>query len=340
MHTSFRINHQMLQRKVSLRLQQADLSAERADIEAQLMVAADLAEVPSHGIKMLPKLIAALDDGRINAKPSETITSQFAAVSILDCDYGSGRAAALRAMQRAVAQAQTCGIGLCLAKNTSHWGRAHAYATYAAREGCIGICSTNAIPSMAAWQARTKVFGNNPLAIGVPAPTLAEPCVIDMAMSQASVGKVATLLQQGTKVPDGLGFDAAGNPSSDAQQLLAGALAAFGGHKGEGLSLMLEMLSAGLTGGDFTHQLQQKDQSGIDGGSSKFFIAINVAAFLPIDEYQRRICELFDHLNTTAPAFQYPGARGWKCHQANLKLGVPLHPELLQQLQAIGITLN
>ena len=81
-------------------------------------------------------------------------------------------------------------MGVCLTTQASHWGRAHAYALRAAQIGVIGICATNAMPSMPLFGSERPLLGNNPLAIGVPYGT--EPIVLDMAMSQAAVGKVGT----------------------------------------------------------------------------------------------------------------------------------------------------
>lgn len=332
-----RADYRQLKHSVSQRLQQAGLSEERADIETEIMLEADLAGVPSHGVAMLARLLSALADGRVSATPAETSLRQFGAISLLDCGNGPGRYSALLAMNRAIEQAREFGIGICLAKRTSHWGRAGAYVSRAARQGFIGICSTNAIPTMAAWGTQAKVFGNNPLAIGVPGTAAERPVVLDMAMSQASVGKIATSGREGAPLPKGLGFDSDGNPSADPAAILAGAVAAMGDHKGAGLALMLELLTAALAGADFTHQLAMRDEGGIDANASKVFIAINIREFIDPDEFSHKVAELFSHLRGASQSFQYPGERGWLAHEKNLIAGVPLHADLVQQLAAIGI---
>lgn len=195
-----------------------------AVLEAEVMAESDLLGVASHGVRMLPGLLAALGDGRVKARPNAHFLREFAATCMMDGDNGPGRSTACLAMDDAVLRARKYGIGACLALRTTHWGRAHSYAYRAARQGMIGLCTTNSIPTMAAWGSSQKVIGNNPLAIGIPCAEADAPLVLDIAMSQAAVGKVGTYLREGTEIPAGWGVDSAGNPSSDGQAILAGAM--------------------------------------------------------------------------------------------------------------------
>jgi LDH2 family malate/lactate/ureidoglycolate dehydrogenase len=223
--------------------------------------------------------------------------------------------------------------------HTTHWGRAHAYAYRAARNGMVGLCSTNAIPTMAGWGATGKVLGNNPLAIAVPRADQNAPLVLDMAMSQAAVGKVGTLLREGTNVPPGWGLDAQGQPSTDAKAILAGAVLPFGGHKGAGLALMLELLTAALAGGAFGNEIATADSSGIDAHASKLFVALNPEAFGGMKVLTQRVDDYLGYLAQVAAPFTWPGERGWKERDFNLVHGVPLHAQIVAQLAAIGLAL-
>jgi LDH2 family malate/lactate/ureidoglycolate dehydrogenase len=243
-------------------------------------------------------------------------------------------------MQAAVDRAKEFGVGVCLAKNTTHWGRAHAYASRAAQAGFMGICTTNAMPTMATWGAKKRVIGNNPLAIGIPGIEVDKPVVLDMAMSQAAVGKVSTWLREGKNVPANWGIDAEGNPSNNAQDILGGAVLPMGEHKGAGLALMMELLTAALAGAAFTQELFARDQSGIDANATKIFIALNVSAFIEPELFQSRVNDFLKYLSQEARSFQYPGERGWDARTKNLKAGVPLHEEIVSQLEGAGIQLK
>lgn len=334
---SVRIEHALLCQYVSTALVEAGLPAELARTETEIMVEADLLGVPSHGVRMLPPLLKAFAEGRAKVQPAIRFLREFGATSLLDGDNGPGRSISSLAMDDAVRRAKQFGIGACLATRTTHWGRAHAYASRAASQGMIGICTTNAIPTMAAWGSTGRVIGNNPMAIGVPRASPMPPLVLDIAMSQAAVGKVGTWQREGRTVPQGWGLDAAGQPSTNAQAIMGGAVLPFGGHKGAGLSLMMELLTAALAGGAFGNEILENDRSGLDPDASKLFIALNPAAFGGLDVMTSKIEMYLEHLDEVASPFVWPGERGWIERDLNLQAGVPLHPEIVKQLVVAGV---
>ncbi|WP_039912013.1 Ldh family oxidoreductase [Cellvibrio mixtus] len=334
------VPYQLLQKKIYDRLVLAGIASEQAQIEADIMTEADLLGVPSHGVRMLPPLLKALAEGRVTKNPQFTAVRQFGAIAVLDCNNGPGRYASQKAMQQAITLAQEFGVGVCLAKNTTHWGRAHAYANRAAQAGFIGICTTNAIPTMAIGGATKAVIGNNPLAIGIPGKISDQPIVLDMAMSQAAVGKVGTWLREGKTLPDNWGLDAEGKPTNDAKAILGGAVLPMGEHKGAGLALMFELLTAALAGTAFTHQIRGHDPSGLDPQASKIFIALNPSAFIDPAEFHQHSDAFIAYLKTEAAPFSYPGERGWQTRDKQLAGGVELHNEIVLQLNSVGIYFN
>jgi len=340
MTDSLRIPYGLLCQRIAQRLQEAGMPAKQALIEATIMAEADLQEVPSHGVKMLPGLLAAFTDKRVTPTPTISLERELGAICVVDYGNGPGRSSAADAMEQAKKRAQQFGVGVCLAKKTTHWGRAHAYASRAAEDGFIGICTTNAIPTMAIAGAKKAVIGNNPLAIGIPGINASEPIVLDMAMSQAAVGKVGTWLREGKTLPDNWGIDASGKPTNDAAAILAGAVTPMGEHKGAGLAVMIELLTAALAGAAFTQELFAGDKSGIDPNSSKIFIALNVNAFTELTQFKQRVRYFLDYLKSEAMPFNYPGERGWQVRQLNLLDGVPLHQDIVIQLQKAGVNLS
>ncbi|MDR3410529.1 MAG: Ldh family oxidoreductase [Formivibrio sp.] len=326
------------------RLENEGVPAEIAAIEAELAVEADLLGVPSHGVGRVPHLLKGLQEGRVKAVPQWRIVRDHAAVCVIDGDRGPGRFICLKAVEQAIARAKTFGIGACLATHTSHWGRAHAYAARAAQAGMIGICLTNAITSMAGWGAGKPVIGNNPLAIGLPGVDADQPIVLDMAMSQAAVGKVATWLREGRAIPSNWGFDAQGKPSSDAAAILKGAVSPMGEHKGSGLALMMQLMTAALAGGMLDHELREYDASGLDAESSKLFVVLDVAAFIDPATFAERTSTLLswlkEHASSETEHFQWPGERGWREAAKNRREGVPVHADIVAQLKAAGVAIG
>jgi LDH2 family malate/lactate/ureidoglycolate dehydrogenase len=312
------------------------------EIEAELMTEAELHGVPSHGMLMLPRLIAGLRDGRASPAPDVRVVREAAAACVLDGDRGPGRYVGVQGMRAAVERARRFGVGACLAMNTTHWGRAHAYACLAARAGTIGICTTNAIPNMLAPGATRPVLGNNPLAIAAPRGAGRHPVVLDLAMSQTAFGRVATEAREGRPVPDTWGLDESGNRTRDAAAILSSHnLLPMGGHKGAGLAVMMELLTGALGGGLLSHEIARADTSGLDEGASKLFLALDVGAFGDRTRFEQRVEDLLDYIHQAEPGHELlaPGERGWRTRDEYERDGIPVHPDVIAALREIGVEL-
>ncbi len=343
MANEIRVQPQRLVEVISGALSGLGVPQEIRNIEAQVMAEADLLGVPSHGVRMLPELMRGIRDGRVTANPQTKIIHDHHAACTLDGDNGPGRFVSMQAMQHAIDRASRFGLGACSVTRVTHWGRAHAYACHAARAGMIGICTTNAIPNMLAWGSIRPLLANNPLGIAVPRAAGREPLVLDIAMSQAAVGKIATFQREGKKAPANWGLDASGNPSDDPAAILAsGKLLPFGDHKGAGLGFMMELFASALSGGKFSFEIVNSDKTGLDPDGGKFFLAIDVRAFAGGDRFARRVEEFVTHLKNSEPGMTVtlPGERGWETGRQNLANGIPIHPEIITQLRDAGVNLQ
>jgi LDH2 family malate/lactate/ureidoglycolate dehydrogenase len=341
--TACSISHADLVRQIQAVLTARALPEPIARIEAELMAEADLLGTPSHGIRMLPRVLASLRSGLLNSSPQIQILSDFGAICRMDGDRGPGRYLSVLAMTKAVEKAGQFGIGACLLSRAGHWGRAHAYAYRAAQAGMIGICMTNAMASMLAFGSSQARLGNNPLALAIPRHDALDPVVLDIAMSQAAVGKIATYQREGKKVPLGWGLDQAGNPTEDPAAILASRnFLPMGEHKGSGLALIIEMMTAGLAGGLLCHELGQQDSSGMDIDASKLFLALNPQSFGSRDVFSQRVEDLLAYLQaspTGASSVLFPGEHGWQTRDRYLKTGIPMEAQTLEELAREGVNL-
>jgi LDH2 family malate/lactate/ureidoglycolate dehydrogenase len=331
--------YQYLVNAVQVILQKEGMSESASRVEAELMVEADLQGVPSHGVRMLPGLVAGLRSGQVAADPQIRIVRKFGAICAWDGGRGAGRFLSAMAIDKAVDLARKFGIGSVLVTNISHWGRAHAYAARAAAAGCIGCCATNAMSNMIAYESKEPVLGNDPIGIGVPRGGGLPPVVLDMAMSQAAIGKIGTYRREGRPVPAGWGLDAGGNPTSDPDAIMAGGrILPMGDHKGTGLAIMMELLTGALAAGQLCFELAASDSSGLDTGSSKFFVAINPDAFTERAQFEERVESLIDHLHRSGgPSALFPGERGWQARARHMSEGVPVHVAIVAELERFGI---
>jgi LDH2 family malate/lactate/ureidoglycolate dehydrogenase len=340
MDQEIRVSHADLVAAIDRSLAGVGVPPAVREVEARIMAEADLQGVPSHGVRMLPPLLAAIREKRITADPRTRLERDHGATCLFDGDRGPGRFVATRAMEHAIERARSFGVGVCLARHTTHWGRAHAYSCQAAWAGYIGLCATNAIPVMLAWGSSRPLLGNNPLAIAVPHTP--DPVVLDIAMSQAAYGKIGTYRREGKKTPPGWGLDAAGKPTDDPAAILATRkLLPMGEHKGAGLALMIELLTGALAGGLLSQEIAATDATGQDSDTSKLFLAIDIAAFGSRDRFAERVDDMLAYLRTKEPeaGIKFPGERGWQTRARYLTEGIPLHPEIVAQLQAIGVQL-
>ncbi len=331
------IDERELRERVERVLARAGLPQEIRDVEAEIMVESDLLGVASHGVRMLPALVDSIAKGQVNPRPNVTLVRERGATALLDGDSGPGRYLSFRATQEAVKRARQHGTGTCLAANTSHWGRAHAYAARIAEAGMIGICTTNAVPSMMAWGSPGPLLGNNPLAIGVPRGSR-PPVVLDFAMSQAAVGKIGTFLREGKRAPAGWGLGRDGQPTDDPGEILAAKkILPMGEHKGAGLSLMIELLTGALAGGLLCFEMAKQTPGGIDTGSTKLFLALDPEAFAERETFEERVDALLSYIKAGAGAEEilYPGERGWRTRDRNLAQGIPLHEEIVRSVQGL-----
>jgi LDH2 family malate/lactate/ureidoglycolate dehydrogenase len=165
----------------------------------------------------------------------------------LDGGAGFGHAVGWQAMGMAMERARTQGLGAAAVRNSTHFGIAGLFAERAAVDGMIGVATSNGAALMAPPGTRTRVLGTNPLAIALPAVDAA-PILLDMATSTAALGKILLARDAGTTIPGDWALAPDGTPTTDPAVAAGGLMAPLGGHKGFGLALALEGLSAALSG--------------------------------------------------------------------------------------------
>jgi hydroxycarboxylate dehydrogenase B len=216
---------------------------------------ANLSGHDSHGIGMLPLYIRSFREGWL--KPSNQPVDRVSAPPflVIDGQIALGQPTATRAVTRAADIAASHGVAILNLIDAHHIGRIGDYAEQAAARGLISMFWVNVAgrpPIVAAHGAKEGRWGTNPHAIGVPSADGAH-LILDFATSRMAHGKVRVALNKGVSVPDGNLIDAEGLPTNDPSVAFPpgplGALLPFGEHKGAGMAFMVELLSAGITGG-------------------------------------------------------------------------------------------
>ena len=230
-------------------------------------------------------------------------------------------------MNRATEIAAQNGLGMVSLNNTTHWMRGGAYGWQAAEKGFIGICWTNTESCMPAWGAKSCGIGNNPFIMAVRRKE--GHVVLDMAMSQYSYGKLQTTRLKDQKLPYPGGFDQEGkltdNPGEieETRRILP-----MGFWKGSGFAVMLDLISALLSGGLTTAGID-KAGKGSCGSCCQVFIAIDPRKINTQDFIDQALQETMEQLKSSVPADEngeifYPGEQSLKTRNENMELGIPV----------------
>lgn len=317
------------------------LAAEDAAIVADCLVGADLRGVYSHGVIRIPIYAERLRRGLFNAKPNIEVTRLSASAARVDGDNGMGAVVGTRAIDEAMALAQSAGIGVVSAVHSNHYGIASFYTQRAVERGYIAISCSNAPPTTAPFGGGAASIGTNPFAIAAPAG--AHPALmLDMSSSVVARGKIIAAAQANEPIPEGWALDKHGRPTTDAAAALEGAVLTFGGPKGSGIAVFVEILAAVLAGANITHQLPDFYRNLTDVPNlGQFFLAIDVARFMPGESFRAKMDELVDSLKACPPAAGHdevlmPGEIEARLEAERKRDGIPLSAEILASLREAG----
>jgi 3-dehydro-L-gulonate 2-dehydrogenase len=295
--------------------------AARADLCARLFADTDRDGVYSHGLNRFPRFIRTIENGVVDVRAEPTRVTSHHAMERWDGRRGPGNLNAYAAMARAIALAREHGIGCAALANTNHWMRGGSYGWQAADAGVIGICWTNTLANVPPWGAIEPRIGNNPLVIAVP--RAGGHVVLDMAMSQFSVGALQTYRARREPLPVIGGYDSEGQLCTDPAAIEASRrLLPIGFWKGSGLAIMLDMLAAILAGGLATHDIPRDPER--ESSLSQVFIAID-ASPLGVDEtIADAIVEYLHATPAGDTGVRYPGERTLETRRRNMAEGIPV----------------
>jgi LDH2 family malate/lactate/ureidoglycolate dehydrogenase len=333
-----RVSAEWLSAAVSTVFRAAGLSADASDVVARALVDADLRGVPSHGTMLVPMYIGRIRAGSVSTKESARVVTVDGAVAVLDGEHALGQLTSDQAMALAVAKAKQYGVGAVAVRHAFHFGGAFRYVEQAAAQGCIGVAASNTRPLMPGVGGAAPVVGNNPLAFGVPRPD-GPPIVLDMALSEAALGKIRLAAQAGREIPATWATDRDGSPTTDPQAAIEGMLLPAAGHKGFGLALIVDLLTGVLAGGAFGSSVRglYADLS-VPNDCAQFFLALDVSKFVGIDGFSAGVAELARQVleSPTAPGVDrvmLPGQPETERYAGALVDGIAVGAEVLAALE-------
>jgi LDH2 family malate/lactate/ureidoglycolate dehydrogenase len=259
--------------------------------------------------------------GGTNPHAAPRVVDEGTSYVLVDGDNGHGQVTGTFAMRACLVKARETGIAMAGVKNSNHYGMGAAYAMLALEAGLVGICTTNGGVLIAPWGGIRPTFGNDPLSVAVPSGAR-RPIVLDIAMSVVAGGKVGLTVAEGKPLPAGWVLDKEGRPTTDPAAVADGQLVPIGEYKGYGLVAIMEILAGVLTGAKFG--LQQDRSLSRDatkpGERGHFFLALDPAAFMPLEAFKARIDQLIDDIHGSplaagAARIFLPGEIEWESYE-------------------------
>ena len=310
-----------------------------AEIEAEVLVWANLRGIDSHGVQRIPGYVERLDTGQMNPRPNIRVVQETPATVFIEADHALGPVVTTFAMDQVIAKAQEVGIGWGFIRNTTHQGAMGYYALMAAKRDLAGIALVCSPPNMAPFGARAPGVHNSPIAIAVPG-NRRRPLILDMATSVAAGGKLDVARDKGVPIPDNWAMDRDGKPTTDPHQ--AAALLPAAGHKGYGLALMFECLSSLMVGNPLlVPTLLGRDSAPAPGAQNSVVAAINIGSFTDAARYREDVDELVGALKALPKAAGFdeifvPGEPEDRVYDNRVQHGIPMPPGTLRRLHDVA----
>ncbi len=296
---------------------------------SEILVETSLLGIDSHGIRMLPRYIMHIEDGGIDLLTEPIIISDMGACVTMDGQAGLGHIAADHATDTAIEKAKLHGISCVTIKNCNHVGACAIYGHKVALENLIGISGAVSIPGMAPWGGKTALIGLNPISISAPVDNK-HPFVVDIATTMTSMGKVTRASDLKQTIPDAWALDADGFPTTDPQKAINGSLLPIGNYKGYGLAMGIEILTALLSGGALSPQINSWiSQTHESMGVSFTMIVIDISKFQEVEIFTKRMLDWINLL-TKSPKkkgvnrIYYSGEMEGETYDLRIKSGIPI----------------
>ncbi|KAH7815873.1 putative Ldh family oxidoreductase [Monocercomonoides exilis] len=289
------------------------VAPEDAAITADVLVESDKRGHDTHGVgRCKPIYYDRIKKGILNTKVEITIEKETPTTAVIDGHNSLGHVVSKRAMQMAIDKAKKNGLGMVVVRNSTHNGIAGYYSSMAADQGCIGMCGTNARPSIAPTFAVENMLGTNPLCFAFPSDEKFA-FNLDCATSIAQRGRVEQYARDGLTLPSGWVIDSHGKPATDPDAVLQmltkgeAAMAPLGGigeetagYKGYGYATVVEVLSAALSSANFLRACYGKKADGSAGPIElgHFFFAADVSAFTDLATFKKNTGDIMRELRT------------------------------------------
>ena len=313
-----------------------------------VLLAADLAGIESHGIQRLVRYDNAIQDGEVDIHAVSEVLHETPVSATLDAHHGMGQLVSTNAMNLAIAKAKQSGIGIVAVRNSNHYGIAGYYTRLAAAQDLMGWSMTNTEAIMVPTFGKKAMLGTNAWSVSMPADPV--PFVFDAATTVVPRGKLEVYNKQAKPLPHGWVLDENGIDTTDAPHVLANIIAKAGGgilplggsgelnsgHKGYGFGLMVEMFTGIIAGGDTSNHAVSQTKNEL----AHSFWAIDYGIWGDKADIRARFSAYLDELRKSPKAtgqerIYIHGEKALESAQRKTAEGIPINDVTFGEIKAI-----
>jgi LDH2 family malate/lactate/ureidoglycolate dehydrogenase len=308
---------------------------------AAVLVRSESRGYRTHGLGRVPSYVQRLEAGDFNPRP-DMRHRKFTGGVVLDADGAMGHVAGPHAVAIGLEALEDAGSVLIAIGECGHLGALGIHALLAAEAGALCVLGQRTPPLLAMEGFARAAIGHNPIAFGCPVPG-GSPIVFDMACSVAARGHILLAAREGEPIPAGWAVDELGAPTTDAQRALGGALLPAGGHKGVGLSMLVECLAGALSASaaSLSSMHAPVPQSGAMGRQGAFMWLVKPGAFVEGTLFGAYMEQWTRHyLEAGRGNSRLPGARGGILESEAARAGLELSAAIEAELAALGTRLG
>ncbi len=223
------------------------LSAAHAAAIARTIVAGERDGCKSHGVYRIEGSLRTIKSGKVVPDSEPQLSIDETAIVRVDAKGGFANLAFETGIDALEAKARKLGLAALVINDCTHFAALWPEVEQLAERGLAAIAMCPSYATVAPTGGSKPLLGTNPFAFGWPRPG-ENPYVFDFATSVAARGELELYRRAGKPLPEGWAIDVDGQPTTDPEAALAGAMLPFGGHKGSAISTMIELLAGSMIG--------------------------------------------------------------------------------------------
>jgi LDH2 family malate/lactate/ureidoglycolate dehydrogenase len=319
-----------------------EVPLDQAEMVSDALVDADLRGVDSHGANLVALYVSRIRAGSMRPRTDVAVLADDGQTLQLDGGLGPGQVAGVAAIEQATLRARDHGMAAVGVRQSTHLGALGYYTLRAAKRGLFAMAFQNGPTVVPAFGGITPLFSTNPFSYAVPAGEEA-PIVFDIATTAVAGNKLLLARKRGGPIPEGWASDEHGVPTTDPEKASLQRLQWFGGHKGFGIAMLVEILAGLLTNSSFgRREIGDSPFTGFERVAKGYlFLTLDVSRFLPLDEFRVRTDALIRDIRSSEPARGFervyvPGEIEHLRRLERLRDGIPLAAEVVNELEQCG----